>query len=439
MLDAQLKLINDTKKFLNYFNKKSFKPYFNSIFYLATYINFIGSSILRFIGNENNNKFTNLTHVYKDILFGLNYTNYKIYHYKRIFKYDKIILTWAGKNNFDRKGILHDKFFNIRSDSLKKTLWFVVYLDKEFPKKIDENILIFKPLSNKWPNLLKFIQINIQNIYLILKNFKYFLASISNHNFFANIFLDTIKPFLNNKVKYLIMPYEGQPFQNRLVALIKKKNIKTVIIGYIHSPPLAMPTNFIYKKHSPDKIILNGIDQVYCFTKLLGWKKSKIKLLPSFRFKKNKINFRKKIFLPASVNNPSKIVDSLKFLNNQGYIDLKKYNTQNHPTAFAKKTNLTTIKLIEILKKNLKPTENKNKNNFSIFAGNSGGIIEALERGANVIQISEFSLFDTYSKKIWPSILSKKINKNIYFYKLKKKGNLIKFGHKHQKINRIFN
>ena len=54
-------------------------------------------------------------------------------------------------------------------------------------------------------------------------------------------------------VKSLLIPYEGQPFQNKLVQYIEDNysNIKT--IGYIHSPPLALPSNFIYKNYCPKK------------------------------------------------------------------------------------------------------------------------------------------------------------------------------------------
>ena len=72
----------------------------------------------------------------------------------------------------------------------------------------------------------------------------------------------------------------------------------------------------------------------------------------------------------------------------------------------------------------------KTKHDFLIFIGNSGGIIEALERGSKVVQIVEFPLFDIYSNKIWPSIIRKKINENIFVYSLRKKGNLIKLGNK---------
>ena len=70
----------------------------------------------------------------------------------------------------------------------------------------------------------------------------------------------------------------------------------------------------------------------------------------------------------------------------------------------------------------------KNNKNLSIFIGSTGAIIEALERGTKVIQICEFPLLDVYSNDLWKNIIVNKIAKNIYTYKLKKKGRLIKLG-----------
>ena len=44
------------------------------------------------------------------------------------------------------------------------------------------------------------------------------------------------------------MPYESQPFQNRIFLTAQEfsKTIKT--LGYVHSPPEAMPTHVIEKK-----------------------------------------------------------------------------------------------------------------------------------------------------------------------------------------------
>ena len=84
--------------------------------------------------------------------------------------------------------------------------------------------------------------------------------------------------------------------------------MKVVILagGYIHSPPLAVPTNFIYKDSSPDRIFLCGSDQKFCFEKILGWPKNKIVKIPSLRFKENVSEIENAIFLPNVVNDQKK-------------------------------------------------------------------------------------------------------------------------------------
>jgi hypothetical protein len=227
------------------------------------------------------------------------------------------------------------------------------------------------------------------------------------------------------------MAYEGQTFQNRLISFISKefKNIKT--IGYVHSPPMAIPSNFFFKESSPDKIILSGKDQIYCFTKYLGWKKSKIIFLPSFRFNKSKINIniKSKIYLPLSVVNKKRVFESLKILHEKKYFNVKKAEIKSHPASVNTKSN---NKLVQELKKFIKSLYNKPssifKKNTFVFVGISGAIVESLESGFKVIQISDDPILDTYSKNLWPTLMREKIHENIFSYKLKKKQNLIKLG-----------
>tara|TARA_B100000959_G_scaffold268483_1_gene313230 strand:- start:116 stop:730 length:615 start_codon:yes stop_codon:yes gene_type:complete len=201
-----------------------------------------------------------------------------------------------------------------------------------------------------------------------------------------------------------------------------------------------MPSNFIFKSGCPHKIILNGNDQIYCFTKLLGWKRSSIKLLPSFRFSKSNKKVKNTIFLPLTIRDAKGVVDRLKILDEKNVINIKKFKIKNHPAALNSKKNAYVIKKIKSLMHNLDKKKKPNiKENFLIFIGASGAIIEALERGSEVIQICETPLFDVYSSKIWSSIKTKKIEKNIYTYKLKKRGNLIKLGNKKNNLKKIFN
>ena len=126
-------------------------------------------------------------------------------------------------------------------------------------------------------------------------------------------------------IKKVLIPYEGQPFQNSFISFLKNNFSDIKIFGYIHSPPLGVPSNFIRKNDSPDQIILNGKDQLYCFTKILGWKKSSIRIMPSFRFIKGKQKQKNTIFLPLGIKKPEHVIDSLKFLHQNNYINIKKY------------------------------------------------------------------------------------------------------------------
>ena len=87
--------------------------------------------------------------------------------------------------------------------------------------------------------------------------------------------------------------------------------------------------------------------------------------------------------------------------------------------------------------KNSETKKNSVKSNYSVFIGASGSLIEALENGKKVIQITEENIFDFYSQKIWKNIISKKISDNIFIYKLKKKNQLIKFGNKKNNLKKI--
>ena len=71
-------------------------------------------------------------------------------------------------------------------------------------------------------NLKSLLNFLIRKLHFIFKSPYYFLNSISNHNFFADIFLKEISTLFNKNLKLIYMPFEGQPFQNKLISNIKK-------------------------------------------------------------------------------------------------------------------------------------------------------------------------------------------------------------------------
>ena len=114
------------------------------------------------------------------------------------------------------------------------------------------------------------------------------------------------------------------------------------------------------------------------------------------------------------------------------------FKIRNHPASFSNKRNIELINKI----KNLFNIKASHPNIFEkklIFIGNSGAIIESLERGYDVVQICENFSLEYYSKNIWKSIESETLGKDIFTYKLKEKGNLISFGDANTNIDTILN
>jgi len=434
---SQPKSIIKAKFFLSNFDSNS-SIRNNTIFYFATYVGSVGLYIFNKLLNRKIFFLNNFIMIIKDIVYSYKYTGSKIFFSKKILNnYNKIYLTWTSYSNFKNDGSFFDRYLNISSKDLDKTLIIAIYNDKKLPTKIDNNILIFQT-KEKATGLFDVIKNILKNFDLFFFNYDFFLAKISSHNFFSDILIKKKKFLLNKKIDFFLTPYEGQPFQNHFIMQLKNINNNIKCIGYIHSPPIPIPSNYIFRNYSPDYIVLNGKDQKYCFIKYLGWSKSKIKLLPSFRFLKNKSIYKNTIFLPYNIHNLNKIIKSLNYIIQKKIINPSDYIIRNHPATKTNKSKKIIDYFNEIkLKKNFSV---KAKNQFLIFIGNTGSIIEYLERGCDVMHICDDDLFDFYNSKLWPSIISTKIGQGIYIYKIRKKGNLIKFGNsKKHNIKKILN
>ena len=194
-------------------------------------------------------------------------------------KYDKIIVSWAKKNDFNESGVYFDKYSKTISSDIKSSLWFLLYTDEELPQKIDDNIIILKKTRRKIKyNFLYLLKNIFKNILASRFSLKKIFHKTSWYSEFANITCDKIKPFITSNVKTIIMPYEGQPFQNSIIKKGKAININIKTVGYVHSFPVGLPTNLISRDGSPDELIVNGKDQFYCFNSYLNWNSKNLKI-----------------------------------------------------------------------------------------------------------------------------------------------------------------
>ena len=411
-------LINKAKNFIAKLQKNHFNTFDNSFCYFCPHSKLPGYALLKYWDSFYKNIFLIVEIILINFVSTFYHKNYEIKKNKNFYllRYKNIIVTWGNKKCFSMDGSYHDKYFNINSRKEKNILWFIIFQNNHLPKKIDNNCVIFY-LKNKKISL-KRIFYNLINI-IFKKKFYYYCSALTDYS--HSVFKD-LKNFLNNNIKTILMPYEGQPFQNTIFKISKLYYPKIKNIGYIHSVPIGLPTNLIYRDGSPDKLIVNGLDLLNNFTKYLGWNKKKIKVLNSSRFNKYKM-MNGIIFLPYYLNDTNNIFLILKKLfKKKLYKNFNELVVKNHPEKLESFQHKKIIKKINTIL-----IKNKNKNKYSIFFGATASVIEALERGVKVIHISFDPVFEIYSNKLWPNVEIKKLDEHVFEYSLKKKYQLIQF------------
>jgi len=381
--------------------------------------------------------------IYLKDLIGIGYqNNYQLINLRKLFFFKKIIVTWASKKNFKKDGSLNDIYFKINSKKIKNTIWVVIYMDFELPKKLDNNILILKNLSKPSFNLFYFIKtvykILIENYF----NFKKVVHYSSSHSNFGNIVLINLKPYLlNKKLKKICMPYEAQPFQQMIISFLNKNNKKVKVLGYVHDCEPLTP-NLIYKKDSPDTLLLPGKGRKKYFSYNLNWPLKRLKIVPSFRYYKNDFQniLKNQILLPSGIYNINKISNHFEtFLLNCNDKSLKPIKVRSHPAATNQKLQK---KLKEKLEKIIKQNKNKFLNNprnknTTIIIGITSLLVVALENGYKVIQICMDPDIQVYSKLFSSNIKSARLNNNILTYELKNFGSCLRFGNKDNLVRKI--
>ena len=358
---------------------------------------------------------------FKSLFSVFLYNNYFVYKNK-ITKsnFDKIIITWGVKDNFNKSGHFLDKYSGLRSFNEKNILWIVQYNQKDLPSKIAENIIIFKKGKKK----------NIMSI--LLKIFKEsnsitdFFQSLSFNSFYAVDFYYKISREINNIFfSSILMPYEGQPFQKLFIKKFKKRKIK--IEGLLHTFSQPIPFNIFYsKRNSPDFLIVNSLSQKNCLVKFMNWNKESILIKKSKRYSRTpKIEMGKKIFLPYQINNSIKLNRIFeRFILSNKKNSLPKFEIKIHPVK-AKNFLHENFKNQILKTLNIKKKYD-NKKNISIFLDYTSAIIEALERGVNILQICTNPILHVYSPLFWKGIKVKKISNHTFEYMKVKKNTLIK-------------
>lgn len=422
MIKDQLSIFSYIKKYISYLKKKNIDTSTSPYCYLHSYGNFPSTAKLKIKFYGIKFFFTGIIYILKNIIQILTLNNYKLYGDKiNLSSYKKLFHSIVSKKDFKKDGSYNDSFFNFNSKMLNDTIFFLISVDGYIPKNVDKNIFIFARSNKNYKLSFSFFFLSLFRC--LIKN-KFSIHKFIHEFNFMSQYSYKINLELNNLIKknnliFFFSIYEAQPYQNYLFYSIKKKFKKIKTIGFYHTGLLAVHSSLVYRKGTPDKLLISGNFQKRYLVKYLGWPKKKIKSIVSFRHKIiNKKNYQHRIFLPLHINNINSILKYLEyFFYSAKEKSLPIYKIKDHPYAYKSKKNKNLIKKIKILKNKYKFKFNqKIKANNSIFIGPTTSILLALDHKVNAIHISEDSLFDFYNPDIWNCIKIKNIHPNIRLY-----------------------
>ena len=94
--------------------------------------------------------------------------------------YNKIIISWCTKKEFDNNGNFKDTRFNLYAKETDSFLWMLISLDGHIPEEIEKNVKIIKSVKNKnfiLTIIKKLIEHFSENKFSIIKFFHYFNPS----------------------------------------------------------------------------------------------------------------------------------------------------------------------------------------------------------------------------------------------------------------------
>lgn len=422
----QKKLIRDSQKII----KKNY--YFsNSLSYFPIFGDAPGTLFLK---SKAENKYV--------IHFILNYFKFFLsilfskVEFKRYFNtkknFQNIYFSWGFKKNFDKNGNFKDRYINKNISNFKNTLIFLIYLDNKLPSKVKPNtILVYKKEFLKNFNLIFFLKYLLKNI-----NFKFF-KKMSSFSSLSDQVVEFIRKNISSQnLKKIFLIYEGQPYQKNIIFYFKKKLKGINITGYDHSAPPALPLNLYFDGCSPDRLLITGKEQANFYKKYLNWPKSKLKIIPSFRFQnEKKAFFQNRIFLPFELSDKSIFLKNLQILVDANKIkNLNKYEVKIHPLGLKLKDHIQFADKVKNVIKKSKNSKIKKNNKSSVFFGQTTAIIVALELNFKCYHVCSYPLFDSYSSKLWSSIKVKKLSENLFEYELIRKNSFIQKGSNNEKI-----
>lgn len=328
---------------------------------------------------------------------------------------ESMIVSWALPTDFDADGHYRDRYLNLGSRDTPGTLWFLWLLSGEPPARLAPRVKLMRCSSRHTSMRLRG------------------RSPVSGTARQAERMAQAVMPcFSGGRLRRLVMPYEAQPFQHAIVLEIRRRGLPVETVGYVHSALPALPTDYLFREGAPDRLLVHGEGQREILTGLLGWAGDRVTVIDSLRYQRSvDVPFAGRILLPYAFDDSNFIaarVEAMLAAAKPG--SMPRWTVRNHPVQVNSPAHKALVARLEasIARYADRGSDDARVASQTLMIGATAAVIEALERGLDVVHVCPDPLFQKQSSEIWRHLDVELLAPQVYRYRLRTPGAYIRLG-----------
>ncbi len=330
--------------------------------------------------------------------------------------FGNLVVSWALPTDFDEQGNYRDRYLNLGSADTPGTLWFLILLSGTVPSCVAGNVRVLHRPGHGHTHQFR-------------GRFNAFSGTVAQAREIAALVATCQRRYGFGRV---LMPYEAQPFQHAANLAVKACDPRVVTVGYVHSSLPALPTDYLLRHGAPDRLLVHGEGQAEILTRDLGWAAERVEIIDSLRYLRDAgVSFAGNILLPYDFDDAEFIAGRVAaMLSAATPGSMPRWKVRNHPVKGNSAPHLALTQQLEAIIARFadRGTDAPRAAAQTLMIGATAAVIEALERGLDVVHLCTNELFERYCMGIWTRLDIEELPSNFSRYRLRESGAYIRLG-----------
>ena len=345
-------------------------------------------------------------------------------------QFDRMVVSWSRGVDFAPDGSYRDRYFRTSSRENPSTLLFLIALDEAVQRVLDPNIVVYRRRAGTRRLDFPFLLRSAAAIPGRARRPDGAAPALSATVSFADQVTQAVIAIVDAaRIRTIVMPYEGQPFQHAIFRAAKQRGRIVRTVGYLHSALPPVPTDLIHRPGAPELLLVHGQGQIDILSRHLGWPAASLRAIPSLRYRVADPALGGFVFLPYHFDDPDVIEAAYReFVSSCAPGALPRFIIRNHPIMERSRAHVQLSRKIEAVMSEHADRFSPAPAATSVFIGATAAILEALEQGVVAIHLCSRPLTESHCAEIWSELSVERLGEHVFRYRLARRGTYIQFG-----------